>query len=361
MDIAYIHGFNSFPPVSGGAVHVHQIISNFIKKGHIVHCFDYENNPNTIKYSWTRNGVIELYKNVDIIYIRIDMRFHNEKINLYKLINRFKVPIIWEINAPLEERLAFNQNIHKLSKRLRIYNRNFMRKFLARFTNSAVCVSEILQNYSMNFLRINKSFVVPNGSDPELFTPDKRDESLWVEYEDYFKILWMGSPQYPWQGLDLLKTLSEKFSNDKILFIIIANKKELKNKFSDNTLILDEMPYLELPKYVASVDAGLCLYHDFIWSKWGFHLSSLKLFDYMSSGIPVIASSLGQMKEVVKPGYNGLLTNNDIDDIAQKIVYLKDNPEKAKKIGDNARQDIIKFYNWDRAADDVLRIMEKLV
>ena len=361
MDIAYIHRFNSFPPISGGAVHVHQLISNFIKKGHTVHCSDYESNPNIVKHPRTRNGMMGLCKDVDVLYIRIDGRYYNEKINMYKFINSSGIPIVWEVNSPLEEWLALNPNRHTLLRKILLENKMLKRKLLARFTNSAVCVSKEMQNYSLNFLKINNSYVVPNGSDPEMFTPHKRDKSLFADYEDYFKILWAGSPQYPWQGLDIIQKLSRKLLDSKIIFIIISNRNELKYKFSDNTVIIDEVPYLEIPKYFASVDAALCLYHDFKWSKWGFHFSPLKLFDYMSSGIPVIASSLGQIKEVIKPYHNGLLTNNDVSDITKKILYLKDNPKEAKKIGDNARQTIINFYNWERAADDILRIMERTV
>ena len=360
MDIAHISGFNSFPPSSGGAVHVHQITTHFIKKGHVVHCFNYDQNPNTIKYPWTWGGIRKLYKNVDIVYIRLDGQYHNEKLNIYKLINRFNVPTVWEVNAPLEEMLAYPTN-HNTLRNIHLSCKNLKRGLLARYTNCAVCVSKEMQSYSLNFLNIKKSYLVPNGSDPEMFTPQKKNESLFTGYEDYFKVLWAGSARYPWQGLDLLQKLTKEFKEGKVLFVIITNKNDLKIKFGKNTMIIDEIPYLQISEYFASVDAGLCIYHDFNWSKWDFHFSPLKLFDYMSSGIPVIASGLGQIKDVIKHGQNGLLTNNEIKDITKNILYLMNNQDEAKKIGRNARQSIIEFYNWDRTTEDILKIIKKLV
>jgi glycosyltransferase involved in cell wall biosynthesis len=113
-----------------------------------------------------------------------------------------------------------------------------------------------------------------------------------------------------------------------------------------------------VPSYIASADACLCLYHDFPWSKYGFHLSSLKLFDYMASGKPVIASQLGQLATVIEDGKDGLLTKNDVNTIYQKILFCLENQEQAARIGLSARQKVIDFYNWERVAKSTLEVIE---
>lgn len=349
MKIAYIHGFK-FPPMSGGSVHAFQLSSNFIKKGNEVYSGLFSLRPQKLK-----DIFVEL-KSSDVLYIRTDGYFHNEILNIYKLLKK-NIPILWEINAPLEETLYFNTKNNGF-KKFNLYHNNIQKKILARFADGAVCVSKENKDYSERFLKIENSFLVPNGSDPEMFSPDKKRDHLFAEYEDYFKILWAGSAKYPWQGLEIIQQVARKLIDKKIIFIIITNKKDCRVNFDNkNIILINERQYLEMPEYFASVDLALNLYNNLSWSKWGFHYSPLKLFDYMSSGLPVIATSLGQIKDVISPGKNGLLTNNDINDIVEKIIYIKDNPSEAKKIGKNARETIVDYYNWDRAGDEILKIM----
>lgn len=350
MKIAYVHGFK-FPPASGGSVHAFQLSSNFIKKGNEVY-----SNRFCLKRPQTLKNLLQGFKSSDVIYIRTDAHFFHENLNIYKLINK-STPIIWEINAPLEETLYFS-SVNNDFKKIDLHYKNFKRKNLARFTDGAVCVSKENQDYSERFLKIKNSFLVPNGSDPEMFSPDKKLDHLFAGYENHFKILWAGSGKYPWHGLEIIQQVARKFIDKKVIFIIITNKNTCRVNFdNENVIIINERPYLEMPEYFASVDMALSLYNNISWSKWGFHYSPLKLFDYMSSGLPVIATGLGQIKEVISQGNNGFLTNNDINDIVKKIMYIRDNPAEAKKIGKNARKTIVDYYNWDRAAEDTLNIM----
>jgi glycosyltransferase involved in cell wall biosynthesis len=69
----------------------------------------------------------------------------------------------------------------------------------------------------------------------------------------------------------------------------------------------------------------------------------------MSCAKPVIASNMGQISAVIKDNKNGLLTDNRIDDIVEKILKCKNNPNFSENIGNQARKTVIDYYNWDRA------------
>ena len=103
-------------------------------------------------------------------------------------------------------------------------------------------------------------------------------------------------------------------------------------RMTDNVIILGPKEYLSLPPYLASADLGLCFYYD---EELGvkFYRSPLKLFDYMASGLPVIASKVGQIAEVIKDQHNGILIeNNNIDEIVKNILFFKNNPGRAGEI-----------------------------
>jgi glycosyltransferase involved in cell wall biosynthesis len=61
----------------------------------------------------------------------------------------------------------------------------------------------------------------------------------------------------------------------------------------------------------------------------------------MSAGVPVIASKVGGLPEVIHQGENGILVDNQPDAIAAAIRQVLDNLTMAKIIGTAGRQTII--------------------
>lgn len=60
----------------------------------------------------------------------------------------------------------------------------------------------------------------------------------------------------------------------------------------------------------------------------------------MSHGVPVIASKVGGLPEIVLPEKTGLLVNNDVEDIARAIRRLMSDPSLAHRLGDTARETV---------------------
>ena len=68
----------------------------------------------------------------------------------------------------------------------------------------------------------------------------------------------------------------------------------------------------------------------------------------MSAAVPVIASNVGGLPEVIRHGENGLLVENDEAAIARAIRQLLDHPEEARQIGDAARRTVMERFTVDR-------------
>jgi glycosyltransferase involved in cell wall biosynthesis len=213
--------------------------------------------------------------------------------------------------------------------------------------DAALCVSAEMEEYAKNYLGINNTIIVPNGSDPEMFKPERINPDMHDEQE--FKVIWSGSIEYAWQGYYIVEELAKKLNeiDKKILLLLTAE-----GKSDHNILYLGRVSYQAIPAYIASADVGLCIYNkiDF-YSK--FYFSPLKLFDYMASGLPIIGSDAGQIKLVIEENKNGLLTNGSIDDIAEKIIYLKNNKAVVSEMGVRSREAVEKKYNWERVALEI--------
>lgn len=86
-----------------------------------------------------------------------------------------------------------------------------------------------------------------------------------------------------------------------------------------------------------------------------------KLFEYMSSGIPVIASHYPLWKGIVEKYDSGICVDpENSDEIAKAINYLIDNPLDAEKKGANGRKAIEEVFNWESEQNKLLELYHTL-
>ena len=86
------------------------------------------------------------------------------------------------------------------------------------------------------------------------------------------------------------------------------------------------------------------------------------MFEYLASGIPIIASDLSRLKEVIKEGYSGLLFRaNHAEDLAEKISYLAMNKDLARNLGANAQKLFHEVYCWERQRLKILDLYAEVL
>jgi glycosyltransferase involved in cell wall biosynthesis len=77
----------------------------------------------------------------------------------------------------------------------------------------------------------------------------------------------------------------------------------------------------------------------------------VKMFEYMASGIPVIASRFPLFRDIVEGARCGLCVDpNDPREIAAAIDFLVANPGIARTMGANGRKAVLEKYNWPAQA-----------
>ncbi|GAA4440520.1 glycosyltransferase family 4 protein [Bremerella cremea] len=86
-------------------------------------------------------------------------------------------------------------------------------------------------------------------------------------------------------------------------------------------------------------------------------LFGLVLAEGMASGAPAICTSVGAMPEVVVDGVTGFVVPpNNPAAIREKIDFLVNNPERAREMGEAARQRVIEHFTWGAVARRCLTI-----
>ena len=93
------------------------------------------------------------------------------------------------------------------------------------------------------------------------------------------------------------------------------------------------------------------------------HLDALpvKMFEYMSAGIPVIASNFKLWKEIIEGSECGICVDPlNPDEIAEAITWIIENPIKAMSMGENGRKAVKERYNWIQESRKLLKLYRKM-
>jgi glycosyltransferase involved in cell wall biosynthesis len=81
----------------------------------------------------------------------------------------------------------------------------------------------------------------------------------------------------------------------------------------------------------------------------------------MSAAVPVIASNVGGLPELIRHGENGLLVENEEGAIAGAIRQLLDHPGEARQIGAAARRTIIERFTVERMVASTLEAYREVL
>jgi glycosyltransferase involved in cell wall biosynthesis len=121
---------------------------------------------------------------------------------------------------------------------------------------------------------------------------------------------------------------------------------------------LGHLPRAEVARLLATCLAGLVLFHP---ETNHVNAQPNKLFEYMSAGLPVIASNFPLWREVVEGSGCGLCVDPlDPDGIATAIRWIGDHPKEASKMGRRGREAVVTRYNWDREAAKLVALYRSL-
>ncbi len=84
-----------------------------------------------------------------------------------------------------------------------------------------------------------------------------------------------------------------------------------------------------------------------------------KLFDTFAAGRPAIVNMDGWMRELVEQNDAGFyVPAGDATELAAKIAWLRDNPDRAEEMGRNARALAEREFGRDELAGRVLSVLE---
>ena len=380
MQIGYLYDLHAYPPKGGNHRHAYELTQGFVQRGHTVCVVDDPTMPNVTNFDSQSNGIEEFSDNIDVLYVRIDARSTRDwkTLSLSMAQAKFKcIPVVWEINSPANESLAYSWLGHNLIsakesifRRIRrwfhaqrkmpgIWREERHRRQLAKHVSCAICVSKALGQYASEDLDIKRVMNLPNGG--PLISEEEIIKRRARRTHQELTVFYSGSAIYPWQGLNYIfqaAAQAEEVAPD-IRFILAVNQRTSNIPSTCNVIILEHLDREQILDAICASDVCVSLHPKYPWSKYGFHNSPMKLFEYMACMAPSLSSNHGQMKDIITNGVDGLLCENTPEDILKKILFIKNNPEQANSIGRNGWERVQSEFNWQHNVDETLKCFEK--
>jgi hypothetical protein len=127
-----------------------------------------------------------------------------------------------------------------------------------------------------------------------------------------------------------------------------TDQQRIKAMGIDGWNLVDELGQVErdtVRNVLSKSMAGLVLFHPI-----PNHIEAQpnKMFEYMSAGIPVIASDFPLWREIVEGNSCGICVNPlDVQAISAAIRWIVEHPDEARKMGENGRRAVETKYNWE--------------
>lgn len=114
----------------------------------------------------------------------------------------------------------------------------------------------------------------------------------------------------------------------------------------------DGVPPEKVPEFMDTFDVGVMPLVDSLWNRGK---SALKVVEYMASGIPAIASPVGENSHVITHGVDGFLPES-VQEWGRYIEALRLHPELLPRMGIKAREKVEQSYTFESQIPILMKI-----
>ncbi len=175
-------------------------------------------------------------------------------------------------------------------------------------------------------------------------------------------VLYAGGLYWAWKGVDTL-LLAQRFLDSRAWLVVVGGSPEEKDYLGlqkrinqlglKRVALTGFVPPVRVPDYLQAADV-LVLPNSARSEISRLYTSPMKLFEYLASGRPVVASDLPSLKEVLDHGRNAFLVRPDEPvSLAAGVSLLLDEPGLGQALARGGLE-TARAYTWDQRARKLL-------
>ncbi|QVL49733.1 MAG: glycosyltransferase family 4 protein [Thiocapsa sp.] len=264
-------------------------------------------------------------------------------------------PGLLEVNAPLIEEQARHRTL---------VHRDAAEQVAARVFAAAhalVAVSTGVAAYLATRPGLEtRVHVIPNGVDPARFPAARFAHRPASRKDGSFTVGFVGTLK-PWHGLDVLvDAFARLHARDPDCRLLIVGegpeRRRIEAAIAARRIgfavrLTGAVAPNQVPDHLAAMDVGLAPYPELP----DFYFSPLKVYEYMAAALPVVASRIGDLDQIVQPEVTGLLCPpDDPAAVAAALARLRDDAPLRRCLGDAARARVLSGHCWDAVVARIL-------
>lgn len=201
------------------------------------------------------------------------------------------------------------------------------------------------------------SEIIPFGVDKHFFWNDR-------EYNKQNLVIGITKDLRPVYGIDvLIKSFAKLIAKKYTLKLVIVGDGPLKNQLvklcqqldiEKHVIFKNRVPHSKIIDLLMEIDIfAIPSYSE------GFGVAAIEA---MASGIPVVGSNVGGLREVIDDGKTGILVKpGDVDDLKMALEYYIINTDARTKHGRAGRKKVEEKYNWQDNAVMMNKLYLKIV
>jgi len=279
-----------------------------------------------------------------------------------KLVTRFVGDSAWEIALNRKETTdnIMDFQVNKYSKL--VERRKRVRKKILKNSDKVIVASYFLKKLAMEIgLSGDKIKVIYNSID-FLDTQSDLKVDLKKELNISGQVILTNARLTPWKGVDtlikIMPKLIKKYENIKL--IIISQGPERKNleklavdlDVEENVIFVGQVSRQLVVEYLKISDVFVL--------NTNYEGMSFSILEAMKVGLPIITTPAGGNPETINHGETGLMVEYDNkEQWIGAISQVLDNPDLAKKLVANAKNDL-KRFSWEDLVNKTIRVFKNL-
>jgi glycosyltransferase involved in cell wall biosynthesis len=245
---------------------------------------------------------------------------------------------------------------------LEIHNYSSSRRWIYRLLRALnvrlVCITRTLaQRMLAEGFSAAHVMVAPDGVDAKRFmiSLPQREARRHVHLPEGMPIAMYVGHFYPWKGVDVLVEAAR--SMDGLVVLVGGTEPDIARfrvRYAgiSNVMLVGHRPHAEIPRWLRAADI-LILPNRGEEDISRFYTSPLKLFEYMSSGTPIIASDLPSIREVLHEETAVFVPPGDPLALAGAVGDMFRNLPAANVRAQRALQEV-QAYTWFSRAQHIL-------